>query len=164
MCMIAEPIKMSEMGQKRKCPGSRGTSVLPSGADIVSLPTACPFGAIERTRFRGRGWRRSPRLRLREFESHAAKRLLQHYRGNNGHRNTRGLRSLLTGAEVAGSPVGAEISVFAVTQVRLADRRDCKGRKADWRGPSRRRLRGRLGRDSVYAPDAVLLVQSRATA
>jgi hypothetical protein len=24
--------------QKRKCPGSRGTSVLPSGADIVSLP------------------------------------------------------------------------------------------------------------------------------
>src|SRR6202171_5861430 len=26
------------MGQKRKCPGSRGTSVLPSGADIVSLP------------------------------------------------------------------------------------------------------------------------------
>src|SRR5450432_2666767 len=29
---------MSESGQKRKCPGSRGTSVLPSGADIVSLP------------------------------------------------------------------------------------------------------------------------------
>ena len=29
---------MSELGQKRKCPGSRGTSVLPSGADIVSLP------------------------------------------------------------------------------------------------------------------------------
>src|SRR5713101_7985881 len=28
----------SELGQKRKCPGSRGTSVLPSGADIVSLP------------------------------------------------------------------------------------------------------------------------------
>jgi len=28
----------SEMGPKRKCPGSRGTSVLPSGADIVSLP------------------------------------------------------------------------------------------------------------------------------
>jgi hypothetical protein len=26
------------LGQKRKCPGSRGTSVLPSGADIVSLP------------------------------------------------------------------------------------------------------------------------------
>ena len=26
------------MGQKRKCPGSRGTSVLPSAADIVSLP------------------------------------------------------------------------------------------------------------------------------
>jgi len=26
------------MGQKRKCPGSRGTSVLPSGADIVSQP------------------------------------------------------------------------------------------------------------------------------
>jgi len=25
-------------GQERKCPGSRGTSVLPSGADIVSLP------------------------------------------------------------------------------------------------------------------------------
>jgi hypothetical protein len=25
------------MGQKRKCPGSRGTSVLPSRADIVSL-------------------------------------------------------------------------------------------------------------------------------
>jgi len=25
-------------GKKRKCPGSRGTSVLPSGADIVSLP------------------------------------------------------------------------------------------------------------------------------
>jgi hypothetical protein len=24
--------------QKRKCPGSRGTTVLPSGADIVSLP------------------------------------------------------------------------------------------------------------------------------
>jgi hypothetical protein len=30
--------RMSESGQKRKCPGSRGTSVLPSGADIVSLP------------------------------------------------------------------------------------------------------------------------------
>ena len=29
---------MSELGQKRKCPGSRGTSVLPSAADIVSLP------------------------------------------------------------------------------------------------------------------------------
>ena len=29
---------MSELGQKRKCPGSRGTSVLPSGADTVSLP------------------------------------------------------------------------------------------------------------------------------
>jgi hypothetical protein len=29
---------ISELGQKRKCPGSRGTSVLPSGADIVSLP------------------------------------------------------------------------------------------------------------------------------
>ena len=29
---------MSAWGQKRKCPGSRGTSVLPSGADIVSLP------------------------------------------------------------------------------------------------------------------------------
>jgi hypothetical protein len=28
---------MSQLGQKRKCPGSRGTSVLPSGADIVSL-------------------------------------------------------------------------------------------------------------------------------
>src|SRR5450631_3502101 len=28
----------SALGQKRKCPGSRGTSVLPSGADIVSLP------------------------------------------------------------------------------------------------------------------------------
>jgi hypothetical protein len=26
------------LGQKRKCPGSRGTSVLPTGADIVSLP------------------------------------------------------------------------------------------------------------------------------
>jgi hypothetical protein len=26
------------LGQKRKCPGSRGTPVLPSGADIVSLP------------------------------------------------------------------------------------------------------------------------------
>jgi hypothetical protein len=25
-------------GQKRKCPGSRGASVLPSGADIVGLP------------------------------------------------------------------------------------------------------------------------------
>jgi hypothetical protein len=25
-------------GQKRKCPGPRGTSVLPSGADIVSMP------------------------------------------------------------------------------------------------------------------------------
>src|SRR5712692_11648710 len=24
--------------QKRKCPGSRGTSVLPSGAEIISLP------------------------------------------------------------------------------------------------------------------------------
>jgi hypothetical protein len=31
-------LPMSESGQKRKCPGSRGTSVLPSGADIVSLP------------------------------------------------------------------------------------------------------------------------------
>jgi hypothetical protein len=29
---------MSQLGQKRKCPGSRGTSVLPSGADIVSMP------------------------------------------------------------------------------------------------------------------------------
>jgi hypothetical protein len=29
---------MSELGQKRKCPDSRGTSVLPSGPDIVSLP------------------------------------------------------------------------------------------------------------------------------
>src|SRR5713101_8837663 len=29
---------MSDLGQKQKCPGSRGTSVLPSGADIVSLP------------------------------------------------------------------------------------------------------------------------------
>jgi hypothetical protein len=29
---------MSLLGQKQKCPGSRGTSVLPSGADIVSLP------------------------------------------------------------------------------------------------------------------------------
>jgi hypothetical protein len=29
---------MSELGQKRKCPGSRGTSVSPSGADIVGLP------------------------------------------------------------------------------------------------------------------------------
>ncbi len=29
---------MPALGQKRKCPGSRGTSVLPSGADIVSLP------------------------------------------------------------------------------------------------------------------------------
>jgi hypothetical protein len=28
---------MPALGQKRKCPGSRGTSVLPSGADIVSL-------------------------------------------------------------------------------------------------------------------------------
>src|SRR5713226_3076112 len=28
----------SVVGQKRKCPSSRGTSVLPSGADIVSLP------------------------------------------------------------------------------------------------------------------------------
>ncbi len=28
----------SGMGQKRKCPGSRGTSVLPSGADIFSPP------------------------------------------------------------------------------------------------------------------------------
>jgi hypothetical protein len=27
----------SALGQKRKCPGSRGTSVLPSGADIVRL-------------------------------------------------------------------------------------------------------------------------------
>jgi len=26
------------LGQKRKCQGSRGTFVLPSGADIVSLP------------------------------------------------------------------------------------------------------------------------------
>jgi hypothetical protein len=30
--------RMSAMGQKRKCPGSRGRSVLPTGADIVSLP------------------------------------------------------------------------------------------------------------------------------
>ena len=29
---------MSGLGQKRKCTGSRGTSVLPSGADVVSLP------------------------------------------------------------------------------------------------------------------------------
>jgi hypothetical protein len=27
-----------ELGQKQKFPGSRGASVLPSGADIVSLP------------------------------------------------------------------------------------------------------------------------------
>jgi hypothetical protein len=31
------------LGQKRKCPGSRGTSVLPSGADIVSLPRHVRF-------------------------------------------------------------------------------------------------------------------------
>jgi len=38
---ITRPLRralMSAWGQKRKCPGSRGTSVLPSGADIVSLP------------------------------------------------------------------------------------------------------------------------------
>jgi hypothetical protein len=29
---------MSDLGQKRKRPGSRRTSVLPSGADTVSLP------------------------------------------------------------------------------------------------------------------------------
>ena len=32
------PKAKSALGPKRKCPGSRGTSVLPSGADIVSLP------------------------------------------------------------------------------------------------------------------------------
>jgi hypothetical protein len=35
---------ISVVSQKRKCPGSRG-SVLPSGAGIVSLPPAGPFGA-----------------------------------------------------------------------------------------------------------------------
>ena len=30
--------RLLHVGQKRKCPGSRGTSVLPSGADIISLP------------------------------------------------------------------------------------------------------------------------------
>ena len=34
------------LGQKRKCPGSRGTSVLPSGADIVSLPRHVRFVPI----------------------------------------------------------------------------------------------------------------------
>src|SRR5450631_2309009 len=34
---------MSAAGKKRKCPGSRGTSVLPSGADIVSLPRHVHF-------------------------------------------------------------------------------------------------------------------------
>src|SRR3984893_16683626 len=42
-------------GQKRKCPGSRGTSVLPLGADIVSLPPACPFGAAGSTGRRNTG-------------------------------------------------------------------------------------------------------------
>jgi hypothetical protein len=32
-----QPINL-RLSQKRKCPGSRGTSVLPSGGDIVSLP------------------------------------------------------------------------------------------------------------------------------
>ena len=35
---VSPGITMTALGQKRKCPGSRGTSVLPSGADIVSLP------------------------------------------------------------------------------------------------------------------------------
>ena len=30
--------RRTALGPKRKCPGPRGTSVLPSGADIVSLP------------------------------------------------------------------------------------------------------------------------------
>src|SRR5450755_4681585 len=34
----SEPVGMPQRCQKRKCPDSRGTSVLPSGADIVSLP------------------------------------------------------------------------------------------------------------------------------
>src|SRR5450631_3832309 len=37
---------MSDMCQKWKCPGSRGTSVLPSGADIVSLPRHVRFVPI----------------------------------------------------------------------------------------------------------------------
>jgi hypothetical protein len=37
LCSCRELTPMSEVGQKRKCPGSRGRSVLPSGADIVSL-------------------------------------------------------------------------------------------------------------------------------
>ena len=48
-------------------------------------------------------------------------------------------------------------STFAVTSARLADR-------PAKRGPSRRRLRGRLQSDSVYALGVVLLVQNRATA
>ena len=32
------------LGQKRKCPGLRGTPVLPSGTGIISLPRQCPFG------------------------------------------------------------------------------------------------------------------------
>ena len=35
---VAHDLGGSESGQKRKCPGPRGTSVLPSGADIVGLP------------------------------------------------------------------------------------------------------------------------------
>jgi hypothetical protein len=52
--------------QKRKCPGSRGTSVLPSGADIVSLPQqvrlvpfadiAAPYSGCQRTSTSGFGF------------------------------------------------------------------------------------------------------------
>jgi hypothetical protein len=33
----------SAQGQQQKCPGSRGTSVLPSGADIASTPRQVRF-------------------------------------------------------------------------------------------------------------------------
>ena|SRR6266851_5224911 len=48
---IPDRQSMSESGPKRKCPGSRGTSVLPSGADIVSLPQhvrLVPLAAVSR--------------------------------------------------------------------------------------------------------------------
>jgi hypothetical protein len=44
------PDLMSVPGQKRKCPGPRGKSVSPSGADIVSLPQHArlvPMGDID---------------------------------------------------------------------------------------------------------------------
>jgi hypothetical protein len=46
---------MSEVGQTPKCPGSRGMSVLPSGADVVGMPRhvrLVPIGDIAKIKMR----------------------------------------------------------------------------------------------------------------